>query len=174
MSIQPYYNTVGCLFEGCEFCRFVELTRESFHWKLVENILWLGWWHIWEDYRFSNLLILCIKVPKYLLDIAITQSLAIVSIASHIDRPNYLSAEVFFDKWLVRCKWFGYVHAWITQESRHRSKFSVSSSYFSLHCLQANMYCKEWWRVLYSHNMVWHYFRAGHFVLKAIMPHAWK
>ena len=45
---------------------------------------------------FSNLLILCINIPKYLLDIAITQSLAIVSIASCIDRPIYMSAEVFF------------------------------------------------------------------------------
>ena len=47
-----------------------------------------------EDYHFLNLYTLCMKVPKYLLAytyIAITQSLAIVSIASRIARPIYVS-----------------------------------------------------------------------------------
>ena len=53
--------------------------------------------------------------------------------------------------------------------SLHRTDFSMSSSYFSVHCIQVNMHCKELWQALLSCNWPDIIFVQGTYTI-SIMP----
>ena len=94
--------------------------------------------------------------------IATTQSLAIVSIASHIAKLIYMSAAsgVLIKGYRIT-EWPGYVHTWITH--------NTESNYLQVHCiylsacalLTLNMYCKEWWRVCTRHHSLQYMFNVS-------------
>ena len=93
-------HTVGCFFEGYKFhrfCGFLGLPWNLFHQRLVEILSW----HILQTEEKTTVILICRyqeqRFPNTYWHIATTQSLAIVSIASHITRPIYVSAasEVF-------------------------------------------------------------------------------
>ena len=169
-----FNNTVGHLFWGLQILQISWIFRTSM--KIVSPTEILSW-HGLQTEEKTTVFLTCRyrawRFPNTYLHIATTQSLAKASIHPCSFAYNQIDLRVSHFISIDKCslKWSGYVHTWITHDTKLNfpgvSHISVLITYKST-C----MYCKEWWLVLYIYSLTIGQTLFLHWVLllTAMMP----